>query len=291
MQSDTTMSTRGRAQGFTQGHSDGSNASEESGISRNYDYLAIIPNTISRSNGRSQGSSQADTTVESIVDSQSIATGTTNTTGHTDSFSHAHSVSENASRSHALSRGITQGLARTDSYAYGVNASVAETTSKSVTTGRTQTSSRSMTESRSEEEGWNQGQTLSPFLAPYSRRIPTSRTYLSWEEHTLICTALASGQDKGQCILKLPLKPLLFLDAPWWEAPFVTRRMLARSNERIRSNVPVEVLPAAVVHGPVAAIAVASVPIPATSMDASPVVSASETYDRSRFRRPHTPSP
>jgi hypothetical protein len=95
----------------------------------------------------------------------------------TDSFSHAHSVSESESRSHALSRGITQGVARTDSYTYGVNASVAQTTSKSITTGRPNTSSRSATESCSEEEGWNQGQTLSPFLAPYSRRIPTSRTY------------------------------------------------------------------------------------------------------------------
>jgi hypothetical protein len=208
----------------------------------------------------------------------------------TDSFSHAHSVSESESRSHALSRGITQGVARTDSYTYGVNASVAQTTSKSITTGRPNTSSRSATESCSEEEGWNQGQTLSPFLAPYSRRIPTSRTYLTWEEHTLICTALASGQDKRQCILKLPLKPLLFLDAPRWEAPFVTRRMLARADERIRANVPVEVLPPAADADHATVINVTPVPIPAAPMDTSPTVSAPEMPDRSRFRRPRTPS-
>jgi hypothetical protein len=67
--------------------------------------------------------------------------------------------------------------------------------------------------------------------------------YFTWEEHVLICTALTSGQDKGQCVIKPPLKPALFLDAPWWEEPFVSRRMLARADERIRANLPVEVLP------------------------------------------------
>ena len=74
MQSDTNTSTRGRAHGLMQGHSNGSSEGEESGIARNYDYLAIIPNTINRSSSRSQGSSEVDTTVESTMDSLSSST-------------------------------------------------------------------------------------------------------------------------------------------------------------------------------------------------------------------------
>ena len=65
-------------------------------------------------------------------------------------------------------------------------------------------------------------------------------------------TRLARGELKGHDWLIGPMwvardwtlsiiRRLEVHDPPWWDAPFVTRRMLARSDERIRANVPVEV--------------------------------------------------
>jgi hypothetical protein len=71
-------------------------------------------------------------------------------------------------------RARTVSDSHTEGYAHGLMHMETEGTSDALTQGHTKTMSRGVAQSTSEEEGWNEGVTDSPFLAPYARRVPSS---------------------------------------------------------------------------------------------------------------------
>jgi hypothetical protein len=106
-------------------------------------------------------------------------------------------------------------------------------TSEVVTTGTSRAVSHGRTPSWSEEESESVSETISPFHEYQREDIVSSRTYLTPEEQTLLAVQAMKAIPKAHFLLKTPESSACFVQAPWVDEPWISKRTLAEKLERV----------------------------------------------------------
>jgi hypothetical protein len=179
-----------------------------------------------------------------------------------------HSMSESTSETASESR--TTGTTTGESLAFQRGTSEVETTgtSRAVTYGRTP--------SWTEEESEAESVTESPFHEYHREDIVSSRTFLTPEEQTLLSVQMMKALPMAHFVLKTPESSACFMQAPWVDEPWISKRTLAEKLARVydqpyyvRRDAPYDkheiVLPA-----PARAITAESVPLAASMKNVTP---------------------
>jgi hypothetical protein len=161
--------------------------------------------------------------------------------------SSVHSSSYGGNRMHASTRGGARGVthaasvsqsdaeseSHTVSETQGSSVARARGTSETKTTGTSRAVSHGRTPSWSEEESVSVSETVSPFHEYHREDIVSSRTYLTPEEQTLLAVQNMKAIPKAHFVLKTPESSACFVQAPWVDEPWISKRMLAEKLARV----------------------------------------------------------
>lgn len=222
------MSGYGESNSSMDAHGTGSAEADSSGQTYAWDPNQgpmVLPNMMTWSTQQMSGSSTSDTHAEGSSESEfesdgeSYAESYAESTGSADTYSEAWAETESKSKSSIESQSENLSISK------GLSKTATRSTNRAVTQG--------ITPSIGEQESTSESETASPFMAYRTRRVVSSRTFLSMDEFLMLCVQKVKAQLKAHFVLKVPTKPAAFLRAPWVETPQITANTLKRALERI----------------------------------------------------------
>jgi len=141
----------------------------------------------------------------------------------------AHGITNSTS----VSTSETESESHTVGETHGKSVAIQHGTSEVATTGTSQAVSHGRPPSWSEEEGESVSETVSPFHEYRHEEMVSSRTYLTPEEQTLLAIQGMKAIPKAHFLLKTPESSACFVQAPWVDAPWISRRTLAEKLSRV----------------------------------------------------------
>lgn len=188
-------------------------------------------------------------------DGENVSTSINATTGSSAAFvsgmsaggSRVQSASHGGSRMRGSARGGAHGIthsmnestsetaseSRTTGTTTGESFALQHGTSEVVTTGTSRAVSHGRTPSWSEEESESISETISPFHEYQREDIVSSRTYLTPEEQTLLAVQEMKALPMAHFVLKTPESSACFVQAPWVDEPWISKRSLAEKLSRV----------------------------------------------------------
>lgn len=207
----------------------------------------------SRTNSFNQGTSTTEATHWADTASGGTSWSATGSRSlNADGASYGWAATDGGSRAQASTRGGSRAQTVSDSQGYAETDSESTTSSDAVSTGvaqqvgvhhattrgTTRTTTKGRVPSWSESDAYGVSETEQPFHELHTRRVVSSRTFLSLEEQKLLLAQQLEAQPIAHCVLKVPTKPAVFLTLPRIEPAWLSRAKRRQGYERIWTSQP-----------------------------------------------------
>ena len=203
-----------------------------------------VGKTLARGSIETHSSSSSDTTTEGSSSLEMEGEGlAVMTPGDPDAFASSTVIANTGA-----AFGRMSATTHTDSSGYAFSSSEAEadTWTKSSGESRSRAVKRDLTNghasslAQSEQAGSNEGGSISvqdsPFTAYRTRRVVTSRTFMSEDQQLTEFLQKVKAQPVGHFVVKVPDKPAVFVRAPLVKMPTLTSRGARAAREKILSQ-------------------------------------------------------